>query len=266
MPGIMLERSGIVKNFFRPRKEMLFYTPAPKFALRTGEGKPLTIVLGLRCRDGLVLCADQLMSIQGSHKYYEEKISLIDGQGWCIAFGYAGSPLTSKALQKSIEPKLLSLKDEDVNAQNIRIIVDEALGRMFSKKQYGKFDQLLVAVSGKAEPPELFELRPPQRNLLPAENFTCLGVGESPLIRYLGSSVYSRDIDTDLGTNVGIYLVAKAIEFIEYCGGKTNVLVLRSEGVSEWLADSDIAEQRAWMNFYEKEYLLKIIESKQPEY
>jgi hypothetical protein len=91
--------SLLPKKTFKFR-ERLKYTPS-RIAFLRGR-KPVTIVVGLRCRDGLVLCADQKISFPGSHSYCEEKITLIEGMGWCVALGYSGSPLIMNAVKKGV--------------------------------------------------------------------------------------------------------------------------------------------------------------------
>jgi len=219
----------------------------------------MTAIVGLKCCDGWVLCADQQISIPGSHSYQEEKLRLIQGADWCVTVGYAGSPLTVNTLRGELLDNLLRLEDEEISAEKVCTIIDESLEKLFANKQYGKWDQLLIGFSKVPENPKLFIQTPPNKNLLPAQNFTCLGVGESSLIRYLGNSLYSGDITTDLGKNVGIYLVAKAIQYIEGYGDPMDIVVLKNGGNVQWLGHSEIQERRSAMESIENQALLKII-------
>jgi 20S proteasome alpha/beta subunit len=220
----------------------------------------MTVVVGLRCCDGWVLGADQKISVQGSHGYQEEKLRLIQGTDWCVTLGYAGYTLTANALRQELVDQLLTLEDREITSEKVRTVTDELLGKLFSNKQYGKWDQLLVGFSKVSENPKLFVQKSPLRSLLPAENFTCLGVGESPLVRYLAASIYSGDITTEVGKNVGIYLVSKAIQYIEGCGDPIDAVVLKNGGAVEYLGDLEIEHRRRVMEYGEGEYLRKIIE------
>jgi hypothetical protein len=59
MSGIMLERSGIVKPFFR-FQEKYFELPEKRYNPVKPKGRvPMTIAAGFRCSDGVVVCADR---------------------------------------------------------------------------------------------------------------------------------------------------------------------------------------------------------------
>src|ERR1700719_3848454 len=56
--------------------------------------KSVTIGVGIKCTDGIVLCADSQFTFQNSHKFYDTKIynlHLDKRPGW-VCFTFAGDP------------------------------------------------------------------------------------------------------------------------------------------------------------------------------
>src|SRR5579872_5697237 len=74
----------------------------------------MTIAIGMLCSDGIVLAADRQVTLEGHHKYQEQKIFPIDGGDWMAVLTYAGSP----AFVKEVQQKLIdSLNREDVKVE-----------------------------------------------------------------------------------------------------------------------------------------------------
>ena len=82
MSNIMLERSGMVKRFFEPKQTFFkplrtHYLRQPKFFWpynhpykeHENRGIAMTAVIGIRCRDGIVIAADRQITVPNSHKY-----------------------------------------------------------------------------------------------------------------------------------------------------------------------------------------------------
>jgi hypothetical protein len=58
----------------------------------------VTIGIGFKCNDGIVLAADQEVRWEDSHKSYERKLrSHSSGDEWNATFTYAGSPVLWKS-------------------------------------------------------------------------------------------------------------------------------------------------------------------------
>ena len=69
--------------------------PHPKRE-RLPKGRAVTIGMGFRCSDGIVVCADTQITWQG-HKDYECKVYYLSGHDWTMASVYAGSPHLMKS-------------------------------------------------------------------------------------------------------------------------------------------------------------------------
>ena len=75
----------------------------------------MTAVIGLRCADGVVLCADQQLTLPGYYKYHETKIESELDIDWSLSFAYSGLPgLAAEARQKILTRVNLGKLDEEI--------------------------------------------------------------------------------------------------------------------------------------------------------
>jgi|SRR5579863_2574156 len=219
----------------------------------------MTIALGLPCADGLVICTDGQLSVSGGHKFQEEKIDCQEFYGATLIFAYAGLPALWKeaknkiayALQKSES----SLEDGPaITPENVYNTAEEiftGMGRLYTELSL----QMLIAIGGVLHTPELFVF---DRNAFyRATDFTCLGAGESAIIRYLADNLYSHAITKEEGKNVGIYLVSKAIQYLDGIGEPIDAVVI-SGHLPEWLSNQEIKEREETMRSKEKQLLKQI--------
>src|SRR4029077_16311116 len=69
----------------------------------------MSIALGLPCRDGLLICADEEVQAPGGNKSYEERISCVDLYGSVLVSSYAGAPELWKEATDKIAHQLIGL-------------------------------------------------------------------------------------------------------------------------------------------------------------
>ena len=99
--------------FDRPKKQT--YPPRPRC-------KAVTIGIGFKLHDGIVLAADRQITFEGSHKYQEEKIRLLGkGSGWQVLCTYSGTKLFSDLFCESVSNRIESIsKTSNITTENIR--------------------------------------------------------------------------------------------------------------------------------------------------
>ena len=197
----------------------------------------MTIAIGMRCFDGIVLAADQQITAPNGTKYSEEKIRIIDGRDWVLAITYADSTGLMKEAQKKILDFVLKTPDREITPDAVYTISEHILIGM-GRQQKDLNLQLLIAISTIYAGPEMFMFD--GSGLQRADGFNCLGAGDSSVIRYLSKSLYSPLLATENGKNFGIYLVAKAMKFVEGCGEPINVAIIKRGGIFTWLVKSEI--------------------------
>jgi len=76
----------------------------------------MTIALGLPCRGGLLICADQEVPACGGDKYFEERISCTDLFGSALVSSYGGCSGLWKEATEKISRRLLELQDRKKKA------------------------------------------------------------------------------------------------------------------------------------------------------
>jgi len=87
---------------------------------------------------------------------------------------------------------------------------------------------------------------------------TCVGAGESSLIRYLGESLYSPSMSLEAAKNLGIYLISKAAHYVNGVGAPIDAVVITGHQ-PEWLGDTEIKQREAAMLAREKSLLKQIL-------
>jgi 20S proteasome alpha/beta subunit len=197
----------------------------------------MTIAIGLKCDGGIVLCADRHMTFQGlGYKYPEVKLDAMAGGEWVVGYGYAGMPELWKDAVKQINAQL---------AQYIgKIIGGDAVAEIASSVFDGMGDltsqlYMLIAVWSEPEGGKLYKFM--GSDVLPAQDFECLGVGDTSLVRFLKHRCLPNHPPLDLGIGAGIYFIKKAKDFIRDCGGETDVLVIRGPN-PYWVKAEDISK------------------------
>ena len=218
----------------------------------------MTIALGLPCREGLLICADQEVSAPGGDKFYEERISCVDLFGSALVSTYGGSSGLWKEAIEKISRRLLELQgpeeegDVCVTPQAIYETADEVFAGMGRPANL----QMLIGVGGVFNTPELFVFD--QGAMHRAAGIACVGAGELSLIRYLAENLYSPSMTLESAKNLGIYLIAKAAQYVSGVGAPMDAVVIAGHQ-PEWLGDSEIKEREAAMLAREKSLLKQIL-------
>jgi 20S proteasome alpha/beta subunit len=218
----------------------------------------MTMALGLPCREGLLICADEEILAPGGDKCYEERISCTDLFGSALVSSYGGSPDLWKEATEKIARRLLELQGPDeegdvcVTPQAIYDTADEVFTAMGRPANL----QMLIGVGGVFNSPELFVFD--QGAMHRASAITCVGAGESSLIRYLAENLYSPSMTLEAAKNLGIYLISKAAQFVQGIGAPIDAIVIAGHQ-PEWLGDTEIKQREAAMLAREKSLLKQIL-------
>lgn len=208
-----------------PRKPVDFhpkppYPPSPQLAPRK---EAVTIVVGFRCSDGIVICADRQITSEGAFKYHEPKISVEEFDAFSAVFAYAGLPGLAQEVHAKVTQTLRQAAAEENIIETVRETTDAILSNM--GRLYNELNlQMLIGVNSWAEGTDLLKFDGKAVHV--ARNFEYLAWGESSLIRFLSDKLYSTEITTKSGVDLGIYLVKKAEDYIDGCGGPIDVVVL----------------------------------------
>jgi 20S proteasome alpha/beta subunit len=187
----------------------------------------MTIAIGMHCQDGIVIAADSQISAPDHHKYFESKVSYTDGPDWALMFGYSGDP----GLHKEARDKIMrTLPREGFSP----IQAYEACDKVFSEfgRHYSPVDlQMFIGVSVRSFRPGLIVFS--GQGLHWEDGIKFLGIGDSSLMKYLSDALYEKSISVEQGQKLAVYMVTKAKQCIDHCGGPTTVYSLLPVG-KEW--------------------------------
>jgi 20S proteasome alpha/beta subunit len=218
----------------------------------------MSMALGLPCRDGLVICADEQILVPGGNKSFEERISCVDLFGSVLVSSYAGPPELWKEATDKIAHQLIGLQgpeeegDVCVTPHQIYETADEVFTMMGRPANL----QMLMAVGGVFSSPELFVFE--RGAMHRTTGFVCLGGGESSLVRFLADNLYSSSMALEAAKSLGIYLIAKAAQYMDRVGAPIDCIVVAGHQ-PEWLSDAEIKERETIMLAREKNFLPQIL-------
>lgn len=198
-------------------------TPKQK---RLPERKAVTIALGFRCSDGVVLCADQQMTVQGWHKFHETKMYAIAGMeapSYTVMLTYAGNPHAMKALHQ----KMASVTEQNYfdSVDSVKMLLEGFLSEMQAEAEFTEF------LCGFCREGGSFGLLQTNAcSVYEVNGYTNIGVGDSSLVRFLSKLLVSNQMKCFPAVFIGDYIIKQAKEFVDGCGGPTDIYILRDNG------------------------------------
>jgi 20S proteasome alpha/beta subunit len=205
------------------------YPPKPLKDLRRHV---MTIVLGFRCTDGVIICADQQITAPGAFKYHQTKIKVEHFDSFAAVFAYSGLPGLALEVHDKIANTLRKMSADQPVSKIVRETADNVLsnmGRLYTELEL----QMLIGTSARDEKAAL--VRFDGKSVHAAVDFNYMGVGESSLIRFLAQKLYTSKIDLEIGADLGAYLIKKAEDYIDGCGGPIDVVAVGDDyAVKKW--------------------------------
>jgi hypothetical protein len=218
----------------------------------------MSMALGLPCRDGLVICADEQILSPGGNKSFEERISCVDLFGSVLVSSYAGPPELWKEATDKIAHQLIGWQgpEEEGDVCVTPHQIYETANDVFTVMGRPAALQMMMAVGGVFNSPELFVFE--RGAMYRTTGFVCLSGGESSVVRFLADSLYSSSMGVEVAKSVGIYLVAKAAQYMDKVGAPIDCIVVAGHQ-PEWLGDAEIKEREGIMLAREKNFLPQIL-------
>ena len=197
-------------------------------------------VMGFRCRDGIVLCADQQVPNTGAFKYYERTITVEVEEHQSIVLAYLGLPSLASKFRKEIRNKI---GHAEIPSDLLYLAADEVLADM-SRRNSNMDLQLLIGRAAFCEAPALFQFD--GSALRVADDFSFLGTGHSSSFRFQAQTMYSPQMNIEEATNLAIYLIHKAGQFMnmDIYGGPMNAAIIKCGDEScQILLEEDILKR-----------------------
>lgn len=192
------------------------------------EGKAVTIAMGFTCEDSIILCADTQITAEGSHKYYEHKIFPHVTTDCSVAFAYSGYPELmksfddkfSEAMESKTAPITLAILQKQIEATLLE------MNTVISGTQFSMLAGLVVPLDG-------MRLLKAENNVIHRVPSGFVGVGDKSLVRYLTNLLMqtsSGSLTSRQAELLGFYIIKSAKDWVDGCGGTTDVVILRRDG------------------------------------
>lgn len=190
----------------------------------------MTIAAGFVCSDGVVLCADTLLS--ANYRQQGPKVWLWQGRdGQAVAVAGAGSYILLKLAKEAIFDRLNRLAK--INAKLVKHSVVEPVINSIQTDHVDKatdWDRLhgygvalLIAVRDKGKT-VLYETD--RRACSEVARFSCVGTG-APVGNYVSSIFFSPSLSVMWAQVAAAYVIQQTKAYGDDCGGDTNIVILR---------------------------------------
>jgi 20S proteasome alpha/beta subunit len=228
----------------------------------------VTIIIGIKCKDSIVVASDSQTTSEGSKRIDTEKISILELADARVLVGQAGnSGCSGRALD------ILTEMARGVNLNDYRTVADMAWKAMRKVKdelreQNGGCDMeqlrdmiwknewqsyLLLAHFFKGDPyifiVDLATGRADKEN----SHFAAIGSGAN-LGSYLLTEHTTPGMDASFASAIAVYVVETVIKHDAFCGGQTRVGVI-SKPVKEVIKEDEPEELRQERDEYFKSVL-----------
>jgi len=196
----------------------------------------MTIAAGFVVRDGVLLCADTLYT-PGGAKLPGAKIVASEIPCGKVIFAFAGNADFAQAtIQKCLGSLRRKTPEQLATNAAIAAIVEKVLDSEYRRLVYNRPDRdqgthdfrLLLACWNSSE--EMASLYTSYETSIKAcEEYDCFGAGYY-LGNYLIRPMFHPTMSTEEAQIIATYAVARAKEYVEGCGDRTNIVTLKHDG------------------------------------
>jgi hypothetical protein len=260
----MLERSGSVKNYFGTRP-IPSYVPRPRPSIDTQQKRlyipphspdmkrpKVTIAAGFRCSDGLVLCADTMIS-SWAHKFAQTKFVIREYPSCRAVFVFAGTVAIQRmALEKIGDALQVSALTWDaVNNAIASTVLD------FNVQYAAMYPQenvpcALCALLVSGEDKLRFRKIEGAAFFCIEENFDVIGIGE-PVANYLMRMQGRKKRTMDETAIEAAQMLLRVKSSVTYVGGHSQIIKIPSQGRPRWMQYKYLAELERHIGKCDKE-------------
>lgn len=244
------------------------------------EKRIMTIAAGFRCKDGLVLCSDRLMAHgghvdPGAFAHYEKKMFTGGGLVWAVGQCGAANDATlmrpfsqmffaALKAQESGTPESGGVYLQPPRASSVKPTLENSLADFAA--QIGQLPEMNLLV-GYVDDHNSVLLKTQGVIVEDAKPVEVLGTGDRSVVDFLVESLYPQELQDSEGLLVGqaIGLGALILHFAkvycpQYCGGDTDIYVLRMKGSCESLCIAKGSTTESDITRTTKRYLPGLLE------
>jgi 20S proteasome alpha/beta subunit len=178
--------------------------------IRHRRSSDMTFVIGFKCADGILLCADSLEA-DGLTKRPVNKIRVMGTTDWTVGISGAGA---GGIIDKFCDEVSSALGREIYNLKHIEQTIEETLLQFRSKYQEDddRFRILVGVYCKSALDQRLY--RSDASHLVPIKDHAHIGTGHS-LWRFLVENLYTKGNSVDDNSRLAIFIMKQAIEHVD---------------------------------------------------
>lgn len=194
---------------------------------RLSKRKVVTIGIGFHCKDGIVLASDQQQTVEGYFKTHSTKLGNLIYGGATILWTYSYLPNLVTVMKDGLFSKLPRFPP-DLTPDQVGDAISQEIVEMKSLyPEEMKTQQFLFAYScGKG-----VRFIRAAHGIVDEPTHAYIGIGDSSLINYIFGEFCAAPVpllSIEDASFLAIYMVYCAKQFVDGCGGVTDVVVLRA--------------------------------------
>jgi len=196
--------------------------PGPK-SKRLPKGKPLTIAASFQIADGIVFCADRMMSYEQS-AYYELKLFNARGSNFsAVAVAASDDMITAKSVIRGFFDGVVG-GHTNFHAENLQNALE---GCLKVKLESVQDPNMFLIMAFMRDEGDYYVLSSHNTSVNQASPCEIVGIGDVSLVRYITDSLYRVGLTLKQGVALAAYVIWAAKKYCPmYCGGDTDIWVL----------------------------------------
>lgn len=180
----------------------------------------MTIAIGLRCVNGIVLCTDSLESDGMTKRNVEKTWCPYVSKRWGIAIASAGEADLADSFTDGLGNLMPTAYDENKILQVLRKAITETRNA-YPDAQLALLIGLYYQTSDRTRA-RIFRIMDRSVHLGPVRSYQSIGIG-AHLSDFLLSQIYSPHLFVEEAQRLGILCIARAKEHVDGCGGPTQI-------------------------------------------
>lgn len=184
----------------------------------------MTMAIGFKCEDGIVLCCDSLEA-DGFTKRFVDKTSVMGyiQPIWGVAMaGAGGGGILDKFFKDTVAQLLESESDYDIKL--IEELIEEVLARYRKRFRIQPF-RILVGVFNRSLN-KSFLYRNDEKALAPIDNFAHVGVGAS-LWKFFVENLHDYYMTCEESAALAAFILREAKQHVDGVDGPTTLIIYK---------------------------------------
>lgn len=214
----------------------------------------MTMAIGFRIRDGIVLCADSQEGDGYRKRNVDKTATMLYMTPECWGVGFVGA---GEILDKFFEDAIREIQKSDgrYDIKKIERAIERILGT-YKKRFKDNALRILVGVFNRNRRETLL-FRSDGVALVPIYDYAEVGLGGT-LWEFLASNFYDEDMSCEECAALGAFILKVSGEFADCVGGPTHIMTYtKGDGLWHHPTQREVAEMKSRMPLSELEALLR---------